>query len=138
AGVGGQLRLPRRYALAPARTPSSARPDAISAPGNSPKTCQSTSRTRSRSGRGVIYGTTSNGEHMKRPYALTREDKKLIGDLLLELATELDLHYEDGEFYALKPAFIIIKNGVALLERVDFDPHPDVLQVLARFNKSHQ
>lgn len=75
---------------------------------------------------------------MKRPHVFTLEDRKLIGDLLLELATELDLHYDDSDMNALTPSFAIIKQGIALLERANFDAHPDVRNVLARFNKSRQ
>jgi len=75
---------------------------------------------------------------MKRPYVFTLEDWKLIGDLFLELSTELDLHYDDSDMNALASSFAIIKQGVALLERANFDAHPDVRNVLARFNKARQ
>lgn len=75
---------------------------------------------------------------MTRRYVLTDEDKKLIDDLLLDLATELDLHYDEEDFHALVPSFALIKNTVALLKRAEFEAHPDIHNVLARFNKARQ
>ena len=75
---------------------------------------------------------------MKRPYIFTLEDRKLIGDLLLELATELDLHYGEEDLPSLAPSFVIMKEAIALLERASCNAHPDVIQIVARFNKARQ
>lgn len=69
---------------------------------------------------------------------LSNEDKQIIDALLLELATELDLHYDDGDLHALAGSFSAVKKGIALLERLDFQVHRDVYALAARFNKSHQ
>ncbi|RWH50245.1 MAG: hypothetical protein E5X40_06660 [Mesorhizobium sp.] len=69
---------------------------------------------------------------------ISEADKEVINKLLLELATELDLHYNDEDMFALTPSFSVIKDGVKLLNRVGYPVHPDVKRILARFNKSHQ
>ncbi|MER8983904.1 hypothetical protein [Mesorhizobium sp. M0843] len=69
---------------------------------------------------------------------ITDQDKETISRLLLELATELDLHYDDEDMFALTPSFTVIKEGVKLLERLHTTVHPDVLRILARHNKAHQ
>lgn len=69
---------------------------------------------------------------------ITEADKEIISSLLLELATELDLHYDDEDMFALTPSFKVIKDGVKLLERLEHPVHPDVARILARYNKSHQ
>ncbi|RWM32577.1 MAG: hypothetical protein EOR77_21340 [Mesorhizobium sp.] len=69
---------------------------------------------------------------------ISEADKEIINKLLLELATELDLHYDDEDMFALAPTFMVIKDGVKLLSRVGYSVHPDVERILARFNKSHQ
>ncbi|WP_189417210.1 hypothetical protein, partial [Mesorhizobium sp. M1C.F.Ca.ET.193.01.1.1] len=68
---------------------------------------------------------------------ITATDKEIISKLLLELATELDLHYDDDDMFALTPSFQVIKDGVKLLERMGYPVHPDVIRVLARYNKAH-
>lgn len=73
-----------------------------------------------------------------KDYKLTAADKELINKLLLELATELDLHYDDEDMFALAPSFLVIKEGCVLLERLQSTPHPDILKVLSRYNKSNQ
>lgn len=69
---------------------------------------------------------------------LTENDKEAINGLLLELATELDLHYDDEDMFALTPSFDRIKQGIELLRRVGYEVHPDVLKILARYNRSNQ
>ena len=83
------------------------------------------------------FNTFPTEARMKR-YELSREDGKLICSLLLEFATELDLHYNDGDLNALTPSFAIIKDALALLKRANFEVHPDVINILARYNKSRQ
>lgn len=69
---------------------------------------------------------------------ITDADKEIISSLLLELSTELDLHYDDEDMFALTPSFKVIKDGVRLLERLGHPIHPDVMRILARYNKGHQ
>lgn len=69
---------------------------------------------------------------------ITEADKETINNLLLELATELDLHYDDEDMFALSPSFKVIRDGVKLLEKLGYPVSEDVLRILARFNKSHQ
>lgn len=73
-----------------------------------------------------------------RTYTLTSDDGKLIDTLLLELATEIDLHYDDEDLCALAPTFSIIKQGIALLERAKFQAHPDVHKIFVRYSRQHQ
>ncbi|MDQ6437561.1 hypothetical protein RB623_26205 [Mesorhizobium sp. LHD-90] len=72
------------------------------------------------------------------PYTLTEEDKKLIGDLLLELCVELDMHYDDTDMHALKSSFELIGKGVALLGRLSVTAHPDINAIQSRYNRSNQ
>lgn len=75
---------------------------------------------------------------VRKPYILTTEDKELLNALILDLATELDLHYDDEDMHALFQSFSIIKEAIALLERAACQPHLDILAVVARFNKTNQ
>lgn len=75
---------------------------------------------------------------MAKNEGLSEADKETINRLLLELATELDLHYDDEDMFALTPSFNVIKDGVKLLERMGYPVHPDVGKVIGRYNRSHQ
>lgn len=74
----------------------------------------------------------------RKPYALTPDDKDTLNALVLELASELDLHYDDEDMHALSKTFSVVKQAIALLERVDCQPHPDVLAIVARYNRTQQ
>lgn len=69
---------------------------------------------------------------------LTLADKETIAGLILELAVEIDLHYETSEFFALAPTFARLKDGVALLERHGHHAHPDAYKIIDRFNTQRQ
>lgn len=71
-------------------------------------------------------------------YTLTKADKELLKALILDLATELDLHYDDEDLPALSQSFAIIKASLALLERTGCQPHRDILNIVSRFNKMNQ
>ncbi|WP_353645696.1 hypothetical protein [Mesorhizobium sp. WSM2239] len=71
-------------------------------------------------------------------HTITDEDLQTINELLLELATELDLHYDDEDMFALAPSFQRIKKGCALLEKLNHTIHPDVLKIIARYNRTNQ
>lgn len=71
-------------------------------------------------------------------YALTKGDKELLNALVFDLATELDLHYDDEDFPALSQSFALIKASIALLERVGCQSHADIEKIIARFNKTQQ
>lgn len=71
-------------------------------------------------------------------YKITSEEVETVSALLLDLATELDLHYDDEDMFALAPSFQIIKRVCALLERLDHEVHPSVLNIIARYNRTNQ
>lgn len=73
-----------------------------------------------------------------RLYVLTANDKDLLDALVLDLATELDLHYDDEELPTLSNSFAVIKDAVALLERLGRQPHGDVQKIIARYNRHQQ
>jgi len=58
-----------------------------------------------------------------------------ICDLLKELASELDLHYEDEDFFALAPTIERMKTAAKIVEDSGY-PLPDVyVHVLKRFHR---
>lgn len=73
-----------------------------------------------------------------RPYMLTPRDKDLLEALVLDLATELDLHYLDEDVRTLSGSFAVIKDAIALLERFGSRPHGDVQKIIARYNRHQQ
>lgn len=71
------------------------------------------------------------------PFKITKEQAEIINDLLVELSSELDLHYEDEDFFALTPTIEKMKIAANLLEEAGFDT-PDVYKhVLRRFHRQH-
>lgn len=62
--------------------------------------------------------------------------KTALEKLLAELATELDLHYEDGDFFALTPSIEVMKDANAVLVELGGRAAPAVDHVFARYNKS--
>lgn len=65
----------------------------------------------------------------------TRTAISTISRLLLDLATELDLHYDDKDMHALTESFTLIKAAVSLLAANGASPHPDVLGIVGRYNR---
>lgn len=58
-----------------------------------------------------------------------------IHDLVRELASELDLHYEDNEFFALKESIKALQHGVAVLAQAGHEPPQVYHHVISRFNR---
>lgn len=71
-------------------------------------------------------------------YVLTNDDRDVLSALVLDLATELDLHYDHEDFHALTQSFDIIKRSIALLQRAGCQLHPDVHSIVARYDKFNQ
>lgn len=71
-----------------------------------------------------------------QPYVLTADDRVMISALLLDFATELDLHYDREDLPALVSSLAIMKDAIALLRRADGQVHPDVLSIVAKFDTS--
>jgi hypothetical protein len=74
----------------------------------------------------------------KPRYYLTGRDKDLLNVLVHDLATEIDLHYDDEDLHAVSGSFSILKHGLALLERAGCRIHPDIRAVIARYDKARQ
>ena len=63
------------------------------------------------------------------------EQSEIIYDLIKELASELDLHYEDEDFFALKDTISVMQAGVALLSEAGREPPQVYNHVLAKFRR---
>jgi hypothetical protein len=59
-------------------------------------------------------------------------------DVLLELASELDLHYEDGDFFALSPSITRMRRLADMLEASGYELPEAYVHVLKRFHRHHQ
>lgn len=59
-------------------------------------------------------------------------------DVLLELASELDLHYEDGDFFALSPSITRMRRLGDMLEGAGYELPDAYRHVLKRYNRHHQ
>lgn len=57
----------------------------------------------------------------------------VIQKLLLDLATEIDLHYDDDKLHVTKPSFAIIEEGIGFLRSAGQTPHTDVKKTMLRF-----
>lgn len=55
--------------------------------------------------------------------------------LMLALAVELDMHYEDDDLFVLGSEFALLKKGVTCLEAASAPVHPCVRTVIARFDR---
>jgi len=60
-----------------------------------------------------------------------------LNELLKELASELDLHYEDEDFFALSPTIEAMKRVAQRLEAQGYRPHEAYLHILRRYNRHH-
>lgn len=61
-----------------------------------------------------------------------------LNELLKEVASELDLHYEDEDFFALGPTIDAMKRIAERLEAQGYRPHETYLHILRRYNRHHQ
>lgn len=61
-----------------------------------------------------------------------------IVDVMVELSSELDLHYEDSDFFALGPTIEKMKTMAELLEK-DGYPLPDAYKhIVSRYHRHRQ
>ncbi|RWB13515.1 MAG: hypothetical protein EOQ39_18505 [Mesorhizobium sp.] len=67
--------------------------------------------------------------------ALTAE---VINNLLRELASELDLHYEDTDFFALTPTIDRMKAAAELVVKSGFETPDSYNHILRRYNMQRQ
>lgn len=61
----------------------------------------------------------------------------IISNLLTELASELDLHYEDADFFALEPTISRMVPAIELLQRLGAPVPEAVSHVMRRYQRSH-
>lgn len=66
------------------------------------------------------------------------EARIVIERLLLELAAELDLHYDDEDLPALKQSCNVLEEGAEFLAKAGHSAHPDVISVIRRFHRQRQ
>lgn len=62
--------------------------------------------------------------------------KEAIESLLQEFATELDLHYEDADFFALTPSINVMKSANEALIALGGQTPDSVKHVISRYNKT--
>jgi hypothetical protein len=82
---------------------------------------------------------------MKRPSATpnkktdhdVREVETLLKDVLRELASEMDLHYEDDDMVNLEPTMSVIKKAEAYLQQSGSSVPGVVTHVLRRFRRHY-
>lgn len=58
-----------------------------------------------------------------------------LNELLRELASELELHYEDEDFFALTPTIEAMQKIANRLESQGFKPDEAYLHVLRRYRR---
>lgn len=61
---------------------------------------------------------------------------ELVAELMKELASELDLHYEDEDFFALAPSIEVMRKGADFLDSVGY-PQPTAYQHVMRRYQRH-
>lgn len=65
--------------------------------------------------------------------SLDVDTAKSLIDLLRELASELDLHYNDDELPAIGPTMKVMERAVRTLQRDGFSPPEPYLHMVQRF-----
>ncbi len=65
---------------------------------------------------------------------MTNDIAEVIHDLLKELSSEIDLHYEPEDYFALAATFETMKRAGKLLEAGGFPIPPVYVHAVARFN----
>lgn len=63
---------------------------------------------------------------------------EVINNLLRELASELDLHYDDSDFFALTPTVDRMKAAAELVEKNGFALPDSYRHILRRYNMHRQ
>jgi len=63
------------------------------------------------------------------------EVAEAIIELIEELASEIDLYYEDDQLAAATPAFTKMEKMVKMLESVGYPPPETYTSVMARYRK---
>lgn len=61
---------------------------------------------------------------------------KVLTDLLRELSSELDLHYDDEDFHALKPTIETLRQAVALMTDAGHKAPKVYHHVMRRFEQA--
>lgn len=67
---------------------------------------------------------------------MTNDLATIVSDLLRELATELDIHYENEDFFALGPTIEPMRRAAAALEASGHSVPDACVHVVARFLKT--
>lgn len=60
----------------------------------------------------------------------------IIAELMTELATELDLHYEDHEMLVLQPSIEVLNRGAQALRAADVELPEEVAHILGRYKRA--
>lgn len=79
---------------------------------------------------------TSRGQSLPRKEGLIPRDfREILCDLVQELSTELDLHYEDDEFFALRATIGKLQEAALALNEAGLEPPASYAHVVARFHR---
>jgi len=70
--------------------------------------------------------------------ATKQEALELVHKLALDLATELDLHYEDEDLFALQPSFSLLEKAIATLRAESLEVHADLESIVRRYHRNVQ
>ncbi|MBZ9984091.1 MULTISPECIES: hypothetical protein [unclassified Mesorhizobium] len=66
---------------------------------------------------------------------LDQTTAKVLTDLLRELSSELDLHYEDEDFHALKPTIETLRQAATLMKDAGHEAPEVYHHVMGRFER---
>jgi hypothetical protein len=73
---------------------------------------------------------------MRNPIETERECLACVRELLWELATELELHYEEEDFFALHDTAEKMKGAADLLHARGIDLPADVVSIMAKLDRN--
>lgn len=60
----------------------------------------------------------------------------ILAEIMVELATELDLHYEDVDMPSLRPSIERLRKGADVLKMSDYQLPEEVAHILERFRRA--
>lgn len=81
---------------------------------------------------------TSRGQSLpQKETPMTRDFREILFDLVQELSTELDLHYEDDEFFALRATIEKLQEAALALNEAGLEPPASYAHVVARFHRQN-
>lgn len=68
---------------------------------------------------------------------MSSEYLKIIADLMSELSTEIDLHYDDDDFASLSTTFDKLREAAAVMEQNGVTPPQAYTHIVGRYLQRH-